>query len=196
MSPPFDPAGYLHDIGKVAVDKRLFGKPTVLDAEEFREMADHTTVGHQIVTGVQFPWPFVPEVVRWHHERADGSGYPDGLLNEEIPMQARIVGLADTFDAMTSPRPYRERISLGATLSEIVRNAPQRFDPVAVQALLVQLRRDAVGSNRAPFLEAASRPLGTQRYRSVGRQSSAQDFQRTPVPDLRSLSTGFKTCNL
>src|SRR5207253_1233922 len=67
-------AGYLHDIGKVAVDKRLFGKPTVLDAEEFQEMADHTTVGHQIVTGVQFPWPFVPEVVRWHHERADGSG--------------------------------------------------------------------------------------------------------------------------
>jgi len=152
-------AGYLHDIGKVAVDKRLFGKPTVLDAEEFREMADHTTVGHQIVTGVQFPWPFVPEVVRWHHERADGSGYPDGLLNEEIPMPARIVGLADTFDAMTSPRPYRERISLAATLSEIVRNTPQRFDPSTVQALLLQLRRDAVGSNRSPFLEGAAGQL-------------------------------------
>jgi putative nucleotidyltransferase with HDIG domain len=152
-------AGYLHDIGKVAVDKRLFGKPTVLDAEEFQEMADHTTVGHQIVTGVQFPWPFVPEVVRWHHERADGSGYPDGLLTEEIPMQARIVGLADTFDAMTSPRPYRERISLGATLSEIVRYTPQRFDPAAVQALLVQVRRDAVGTNRSPFLEGSSGQL-------------------------------------
>jgi putative nucleotidyltransferase with HDIG domain len=152
-------AGYLHDIGKVAVDKRLFGKPSTLDPEEFREMADHTTVGHQIVTGVQFPWPFVPEVVRWHHERADGSGYPDGLLNEEIPMQARIVGLADTFDAMTSPRPYRERISLGATLSEIVRHTPQRFDPVAVQALLLQLRRDAVGTNRSPFLEGSSGQL-------------------------------------
>ncbi|PYV52434.1 MAG: hypothetical protein DMG92_00965 [Acidobacteria bacterium] len=137
----------------------LFGKPTVLDAEEFREMADHTTVGHQIVTGVQFPWPFVPEVVRWHHERADGSGYPDGLLNEEIPMPARIVGLADTFDAMTSPRPYRERISLAATLSEIVRNTPQRFDPSTVQALLLQLRRDAVGSNRSPFLEGAAGQL-------------------------------------
>jgi HD-GYP domain-containing protein (c-di-GMP phosphodiesterase class II) len=94
--------------------------------------------------------------VRWHHERADGSGYPDGLLNEEIPMQARIVGLADTFDAMTSPRPYRERISLGATLNEIVRSTPQRFDPAAVQALLVQLRRDAVGTNRSPFLEGAA----------------------------------------
>jgi putative nucleotidyltransferase with HDIG domain len=149
-------AGYLHDIGKVAVDKRLFGKPTVLDAEEFREMADHTTVGHQIVTGVQFPWPSIPEVVRWHHERTDGSGYPDGLQNEEIPIEAKIVGLADTFDAMTSPRPYREPISLGTTLSDILRNTPNKFDATAVQALLVQLRRDAVGSNRTLFLEGSA----------------------------------------
>jgi putative nucleotidyltransferase with HDIG domain len=146
-------AGYLHDIGKVAVDKRLFGKPTSLDAEEFREMADHTVVGHQIVSGVQFPWPRIPEIVRWHHERSDGSGYPDGLLLEDVPMQVRIVGLADTFDAMTSERPYRERISLGSTLSEIVRLTPQKFDPNAVHALLLQVRRDTVGSNRAPFLQ-------------------------------------------
>src|SRR6266496_4011912 len=144
------------DIGKVAVDKRLFGKPSMLDPEEFREMADHTTVGHQIVTGVQFPWPRVPEIVRWHHERADGSGYPDGLLNEDVPMQVRIIGLADTFEAMTSPRPYRDQISLGSTLTEIVRITPQKFDPAAVQALLVQLRRDAVGSNRAAFLEGSA----------------------------------------
>jgi len=108
------------------------------------------------VVGVQFPWACVPEVVRWHHERADGSGYPDGLQNEEVPIEARIVGLADTFDAMTSPRPYRERISLGTTLNDILRNTPQKFDPTAVQALLVQLRRDAVGSNRAPFLESSA----------------------------------------
>jgi putative nucleotidyltransferase with HDIG domain len=146
-------AGYLHDIGKVAVDKRLFGKPTSLDAEEFREMADHTIVGHQIVSGVQFPWPRIPEIVRWHHERSDGSGYPDGLLLEDVPMQVRIVGLADTFDAMTSERPYRERLSLGSTLNEIVRLTPQKFDPNAVHALLLQVRRDTVGSNRTPFLE-------------------------------------------
>lgn len=145
-------AGYLHDIGKVAVDKRLFGKPGALDADEFREMADHTIVGHQIVTGVQFPWPRIPEIVRWHHERGDGSGYPDGLRMDEVPLPVRIVALADTFDAMTSERPYRERLSLGATLSEIVRLSPQKFDPDAVQALLVQIRRDAVGSNRVAFL--------------------------------------------
>src|SRR5438874_7456688 len=149
-------AGYLHDIGKVAVDKRLFGKPSTLDPEEFQEMADHTTVGHQIVTGVQFPWPRIPEIVRWHHERADGSGYPDKLMQEEVPLPVRIVGVADSFDAMTSPRPYRDQISLGSTLTEIVRITPQKFDPAAVQALLVQLRRDAVGSNRAAFLESSA----------------------------------------
>jgi putative nucleotidyltransferase with HDIG domain len=146
-------AGYLHDIGKVAVDKRLFGKTTSLDAEEFREMADHTLVGHQIVTGVQFPWPSIPESVRSHHERGDGSGYPDGLRMEEVPMAVRIIGLADTFDAMNSERPYRERLSFGGVLAEIVRMTPLKFDPNAVQALLLQVRRDTVGSNRTPFLE-------------------------------------------
>ena len=146
-------AGYLHDIGKVAVDKRLFGKPGALDPEEFREMADHTTVGHQIVSGVQFPWPRVPEIVRWHHERSDGSGYPDGLAVDDVPTPVRIVALADTFDAMTSERPYRESMSVGGALSELVRLAPQKFDPNVVQALLIQVRRDAVGSNRTRFLD-------------------------------------------
>lgn len=149
-------AGYLHDIGKVAVDKRLFGKPAALDPEEFREMADHTVVGHQIVSGIEFPWPRIPEIVRSHHERADGSGYPDGLMLQDVPMQVRIVGLADTFDAMMSERPYREPMSLGATLNEIVRMTPQKFDPNAVQALLIQIRRDAAGSNRMPFIEEPS----------------------------------------
>ena len=146
-------AGYLHDIGKVAVDKRLFGKPGALDPEEFREMADHTIVGHQIVSGVKFPWPRIPEIVRSHHERGDGSGYPDGLVRDDVLMPVRIVALADTFDAMTSERPYRESLSVGGTLSELVRMTPQKYDPNAVQALLLQLRRDAVGSNRTPFLE-------------------------------------------
>ena len=145
-------AGYLHDIGKVAVDRRLFGKPSALDPEEFREMADHTVVGHQIVSSVQFPWPKVPEIVRWHHERSDGSGYPDALAADELPMPVRIVGLADTFDAMTSARPYRQPYSVGAALSELVRMAPQKYDPNVVHALLIQMRRDAIGSNRTPLL--------------------------------------------
>src|SRR6266436_9698752 len=145
-------AGYLHDIGKVAVDRRLFGKPGALNPEEFREMADHTVVGHQIVSSVEFPWPKIHESVRWHHERSDGSGYPDALTGDELPMPVRIMALADTFDAMTSTRPYRESLSLGSALSDLVRMAPQKYDPNVVQAFLIQVRRDAVGSNRTPLL--------------------------------------------
>jgi HD-GYP domain-containing protein (c-di-GMP phosphodiesterase class II) len=101
---------------------------------------------------VQFPWPKIHESVRWHHERSDGSGYPDALGNEELPMPVRIMALADTFDAMTSARPYREPLSLGAALSDLVRMTPLKYDPAVVQALLIQVRRDAVGSNRMPLL--------------------------------------------
>ena len=148
-------AGYLHDIGKVAVDRRLFGKAGALDPDEFREMADHTTVGHQIVSSVQFPWPKIPEAVRWHHERSDGSGYPDHLVESDVPMQVRIIGIADSFDAMTSPRPYRAPMSVGNALSDLVRMAPEKFDPNVVQALLIQVRREAVGSSRVPLLDSA-----------------------------------------
>ena len=145
-------AGYLHDIGKVAVDRRLFGKASALNPEEFREMADHTVVGHQIVSSVEFPWPKIHESVRWHHERSDGSGYPDALAGDDLPVPVRIMALADTFDAMTSTRPYRESLSLGNALSDLVRMAPQKYDPNVVQALLIQVRREAVGSNRTPLL--------------------------------------------
>jgi putative nucleotidyltransferase with HDIG domain len=146
-------SGYLHDIGKVAIDKALFGKPSKLNDAEFREMADHTIIGHQIVHGVQFPWPNVPEVVRNHHERADGSGYPDKLHMDETSNAVRIIGLADTFDAMTSERPYRRSHSVGEALSEIIRQTPSKFDPMAVQGLIIQVRREAVGNSKTPFLD-------------------------------------------
>ncbi len=146
-------AAYLHDIGMVAIDKRLLGKASQLDEEESRDMRDHTIIGHQIVSHVQFPWPQIPEIVRWHHERADGSGYPDGLHGDEIPQAVRIVALAETFDAMTSERPYRERMSVGVALQELIRMTPQKYDPQALQALMIQVRRDAVGTNRIPILE-------------------------------------------
>ena len=152
-------AGYLHDIGKVAVDKRLFGKASKLDAQESREMQDHTTVGHQIVSQVQFPWPQIPEIVRWHHERSDGSGYPDGLHGDEMPQAVRIIALADTFDAMTSERPYRERMPIGSALLELIRMTPQKYDPQSVQALLIQVRRDTVGTNRNPIFDPGAMNL-------------------------------------
>lgn len=151
-------SGYLHDIGKVAVDKALFGKTSALDPEEFKQMADHTVVGHQIVQGVQFPWPKVADVVRWHHERGDGSGYPDQLHASEMPEASKIVAVADTFDAMTSERPYRHSYSVGEALNEIVKLTPAKFDSNAVQGLLIQIRRDAV----ATLTPKAAAKWGTQ----------------------------------
>lgn len=148
-------AGYLHDVGKVTVDKHIFRKTGALARDEMQEMADHTIVGHNIVAGVEFPWPQIPEVVRSHHERSDGSGYPDRLRGDQIALPVRVVALADTFDAMTSERPYRQSHSLGETLTQIVRATPCKYDYEAVQALLVQLRRDATRDDGRPhFLEA------------------------------------------
>jgi len=145
-------AGYLHDIGKVTVDKAILGKPGALEPREFREMADHTTIGHQIVQGVDFPWPEIPAVVRSHHERADGSGYPDKLHHDEVSLPVKVMAVADTLDAMTSERAHRHSMSVGEAMSEIVRLTPQKLDPNVVQAMLVKVRRDAVGRGKTSFL--------------------------------------------
>ncbi len=141
-------------------------------------MADHTTVGHQIVSSVQFPWPKIPETVRWHHERSDGSGYPDKLGQDDLPMAVRIVGLADSFDAMTSARPYRAPLSVGSALSDLVRMAPEKYDPNVVQGLLIQVRRDAVGSSRTPAARQHAGEHRRRRHRSTRRHSAAQSFTR------------------
>jgi HD-GYP domain-containing protein (c-di-GMP phosphodiesterase class II) len=145
-------AGQLHDVGRVTVDKSLSAKPSALLPEEFREIADHTLSGHQIVSAVRFPWREVPEVVRWHHERADGSGYPDNLRKDEIPLAARIVAVADSFDAMTSDRPYRRGHTPLDAVEELVRLAPLKFDADVVQGLLVKLRADVDGRSEDGLL--------------------------------------------
>ena len=138
-------AGQLHDIGRVTVDKAVSNKPSSLRPEEFQEIADHTVMGHQIVSSVRFPWKEVPEVVRWHHERSDGSGYPDSLHLDETPLPVRIVAVADSFDAMTSDRPWRKGMTILQTADELVRLSPAKFDPDVVQAMLVQLRCSCQG---------------------------------------------------
>jgi putative nucleotidyltransferase with HDIG domain len=174
-------AAYLHDIGMVVVDRRLLGKPSELDAEESREMRNHTVVGHQIVSQVQFPWPQIPEIVRWHHERADGSGYPDGLRGDEIPQAVRIVALAETFDAMTSERAYRDRMSAGAALQELIRLTPQKYDPQVLHALLIQVRRDAVGTNRLPILDPAIMNLSAMDVDELASTLQHKINQKSPL---------------
>lgn len=124
----------LHDIGKIAVPDAVLRKEGPLDTEERAAMNRHPREGAEIVARVRSLQPLVP-VVRSHHERVDGGGYPDGLAGEEIPVAARIVAVADTYDAMTSDRPYRRGLGREAAVAEIVRHAGRQHAPEVAAAL-------------------------------------------------------------
>lgn len=137
--------GLLHDIGKVAVPDAILRKPGKLDNDEFAIMKTHAAVGHQIISPIPQLAAVAP-VVRHHHERYDGKGYPDGLAGEAIPWVARICAIADTFDAMTSDRPYRKGMDMRVALEEIARCAGTQFDP--------ELAKVFVKNEPARFAEA------------------------------------------
>jgi ribonuclease P protein subunit RPR2 len=126
----------LHDVGKIGIPDKVLLKPSPLTKAEWRLMQTHTVLGEQMLGEVAFLHGDGLKVVRSHHERWDGRGYPDGLRGDEIPVGARIFALADTLDAMTSDRPYRPAQPWGTARSEIVAQADKQFDPVVVDAFL------------------------------------------------------------
>jgi len=130
----------LHDIGKIGVPDDLLQKPGPLSPEERRRVLDHAKIGARILTPLLGRHPLVIAVVRWHHEWVDGSGYPDGLRGAQVPLVARIVAVADAFDAMTSPRPYRAASSARVAVDELVRCAGRQFDTQCVEVFLKVLR--------------------------------------------------------
>ncbi|HEY5428622.1 MAG TPA: HD-GYP domain-containing protein [Solirubrobacteraceae bacterium] len=123
----------LHDIGKVAVPDSILYKPGSLTSEERALMARHPAVGAEIVRGIEF-LAEAAEVVRSHHERWDGLGYPDGLAGEDIPVAARVFAVADVLDALTTDRPYRAAFSLRQARAMIVEEAGSHFDPDVIAA--------------------------------------------------------------
>jgi HD-GYP domain-containing protein (c-di-GMP phosphodiesterase class II) len=125
----------LHDIGKIGIDDAILRKPDKLTPEEFEVMKTHTVKGAEIVSTVPDLRPIIP-IVRSHHERWDGRGYPDGLGGEAIHPLARVVALADAFDAMTSDRPYRKGMAAAAAFDEIEKMAGRQFDPACAAAFL------------------------------------------------------------
>jgi len=125
-------SGLLHDIGKITVDKSIINKPSPLTNKECRELNSHPVVGYEILSNIHFPWKGVALMTRNHHEKVNGTGYPDRLSNEEIPMGARVMALVDAFDAMTTDRPYRPRLSFKAAMEEIRVNTGTQFDGEAV----------------------------------------------------------------
>ena len=119
----------LHDIGKIGVPDAILLKPSTLDPSELRLMEQHTVLGAQLVKASPFLNGVAHDVIAFHHERWDGLGYPWGLSGEQIPLAARLFSIVDSFDAMTSQRPYREPVTTDEALIEITRKSASQFDP-------------------------------------------------------------------
>ena len=134
-------AGIVHDIGKIYVPQDFLNKPGRLSEAEFAIIKEHTVVGHEIFKSVEFDWP-IDKVILQHHERLDGSGYPNGLKGDEILLEARITAVADVVDAMNSHRPYRPGLGMTAALGEIEEHRGVLYDPEAVDACLALIRNE------------------------------------------------------
>jgi PAS domain S-box-containing protein/putative nucleotidyltransferase with HDIG domain len=132
-------AGIIHDVGKGNVPAEILNKPGKLSKLEFALIQEHAEAGYNIVRGIDFPWP-VAEMVRQHHERLDGSGYPRGLRGDEILAEAKILAVADVVESMMSHRPYRAALGVEAALTEIENNKGRLFDPAAVEACITLFR--------------------------------------------------------
>ena len=150
----------LHDVGKIGIPDRILQKPGPLTDAERRLMQTHTVLGEQLLRGVSFLQGGGLEVVRSHHERWDGRGYPDRLAEREIPVAARIFAVADALDAMTSDRPYRRALSWAAAGRELEAQSGKQFDPAVIAAFrsrersLRRIRRELVGA--APLVSVVS----------------------------------------
>ena len=128
-------AATLHDFGNIFVPTALLSKPGKLTDEEFSVVKQHVVYGVEIFKDVEFPWPVVQMILQ-HHERLDGSGYPNGLKGSEIVLEAQVLGVADAIEAMTSPRPWREALPTDAAVDEIRKLRGITFDPYVVDACI------------------------------------------------------------
>jgi len=122
-------SGLLHDIGKISVPAEILSKPGKITQDEYNIIKQHCQIGYEILKGIEFPWP-VAQIVLQHHERINGSGYPQGIAGEEILLESKILSVADVIEAMSSHRPYRPGLGIDKALDEVMRNKSTFFDPV------------------------------------------------------------------
>jgi HD-GYP domain-containing protein (c-di-GMP phosphodiesterase class II) len=141
-------AGYLHDVGKITVERKIINAPYRINAKESAELNKHPGVGYEILSPIEHPYADVPLAAKYHHERLDGRGYPDGLYDREIPYIAKVVNLADSFDAMTTDRPYKRRRPAADVFDDLQRNAGKQFAPEIVSALFRGMHKELTGENK------------------------------------------------
>jgi putative nucleotidyltransferase with HDIG domain len=154
-----DRAGLLHDIGKIGIRLEALNKPGKITTEEHEMFKDHTLMGKQILESIHFLREIVP-LVMYHHEWWDGSGYPEGIKGEQIPLGARILAIADSYDAMTSDRPYRQAMSQDEAIAELKKYAGTQFDPALVDIFINELEknRKMVEEIRADWMKVSFSP--------------------------------------
>ena len=128
--------GYLHDVGKLIVDRDIINAPYKIDAKQSSELNRHPAAGYEILRPIQHPFADIPLMARYHHERPDGRGYPDGLGEEQVPVEACILGAADAYEALTSERPYRPALAPEGAAELMRGEAGRQFRRDVVEALL------------------------------------------------------------
>lgn len=141
-------AGYLHDVGKLTVERNIINSPTRINAKESAELNKHPRVGYEILMPIHHPYTDVPLAAKYHHERLDGRGYPDGLYDREIPFIAKVVNLADSFDAMTTDRPYKRRRPANEVIEDLQKNAGKQFAPELVTAFCRGMLKELTGETK------------------------------------------------
>jgi diguanylate cyclase (GGDEF)-like protein/putative nucleotidyltransferase with HDIG domain len=181
-------AALLHDIGKLAIPEHIINKPGHLTPEEFEKMKIHTVVGAEILERVAFPYPVAP-IVRSHHERWDGTGYPDGLKGEQIPMGARVLAVVDCLDAMSSHRQYQNAISLDAAMEKVASMSGSAFEPRIVEVLKrryleleMLVHSDSISAEEATLSTSTSKSTSTEVRAEAGKESAAGFEQSAPSP--------------
>ena len=141
-------AGYLHDVGKLVVERDIINAPYRIDAKQSSELNRHPAAGFEILSPIHHPYADIPLMAKYHHERMDGRGYPDGLTDTQIPLGAKIVTLADSFDAMTTNRPYKTRRTFDEVIHDLRRNTGSQFDPIVVVAFCRALVKELNGETK------------------------------------------------
>lgn len=145
-------AGLLHDIGKIIIDTRVIKKAEKLTSVEFDEIKKHPQISYDILSKVKFPWKNIDYFVRHHHERMDGKGYPDALRDAELTEGVRILTLVDAFDAMTTDRPYRNKLRLDETFKEVMKCCGTQFDERITKTFFNMLLRELSGEVKRPLI--------------------------------------------
>ncbi|MBI3037968.1 GAF domain-containing protein, partial [bacterium] len=175
-------AGLLHDVGKIGIKDSIIGKPGKLTDEEYATIKKHPVIGAEILRPVEFLADKIPGVLH-HHEYFDGRGYPDHLVGEMIPMIGRIICVADTFDAMTSDRPYRKGLDVNVAIAELKKFSGKQFDPKCVEAFLTAFEKKLFQTfEREHHLEAEARKMNAPLASGSSHGEKPQTLESQPYP--------------